>query len=68
MLNVLKWIGTGCVIVAAGARSFEIHTVDLILSIVGASIWGYAAYKMQDKALLAVNGFITAILLVGVFK
>jgi len=68
MLNVLKWIGTGCVIAAAGARSFEFHTVDLILSIVGASIWGYAAYKMEDKALLAVNGFITAILLVGVFK
>lgn len=68
MLNVLKWIGTACVIVAAGARSFEFHTVDLILSIIGAGIWGYAAYKMQDKALLAVNGFITGILLIGVFK
>jgi hypothetical protein len=68
VLNALKWIGTACVISAAGARSFEYHNVDLILSIVGASLWGYAAYKMEDKALLAVNGFITAILLYGVFK
>lgn len=68
MLNALKWIGTACVIVAAGARSFEFHNVDLALSLIGASIWGYAAYKMQEKSLMVVNGFIAAILLVGVFK
>jgi hypothetical protein len=68
MLEILKWIGTACVIVAATCRAFEFHTVDLILSIIGAAIWGYAALKMNDKPLLVVNGFITGILLVGVFK
>lgn len=68
MLEILKWFGTACVIVAATCRAFEFHTVDLILSIIGAAIWGYAAYKMNDKPLLVVNGFITAILLYGVFK
>jgi hypothetical protein len=67
-MEILKWIGTACVIVAATCRAFEFHTVDLVLSIIGAAIWGYAAYKMQDKPLLVVNGFITGILLVGVFK
>lgn len=68
MLNTLKWIGTACVVAAAAARSGGYHQIDLILSIVGAGIWAYAAHKMSDKALLAVNGFIVGILLVGVVK
>lgn len=68
MLEILKWLGTACVILAAACRAFEFHTADLILSIVGALVWAYAAVKMKDKPLMVVNGFITAILLVGVFK
>lgn len=68
MLEILKWLGTACVILAATCRAFEFHTVDLVLSIVGAAVWGYAALKMNDKPLLVVNGFITAILLYGVVK
>ena len=67
-LEILKWVGTACVIVAASCRAFEFHTVDLILSIIGAGVWGYAAYKMNDKPLIVVNGFITAILLYGAVR
>lgn len=66
MLNALKWIGTACVIIAASCRAFEFHIVDLILSIVGAGIWGYVAIVAKDKPLFVVNGFIVAVLLVGV--
>lgn len=68
VMEILKWIGTACVILAATCRAFDLHTADLILSIVGAGIWGYAAIKMKDNALLVVNGFIVAILLFGVLK
>ena len=68
MLEILKWLGTACVIIAATCRAFEFHTADLVLSIIGAAVWGYAALKMNDKPLLVVNGFITAILLYGVVK
>ena len=68
MLEILKWLGTACVILAATCRAFDFHTADLFLSIVGAAVWGYAALKMNDKPLLVVNGFITAILLYGVVK
>ena len=67
-MEILKWVATACVILAASCRAFELHTADLILSILGAGLWGYAAIKMKDKPLLVVNGFIVAILLVGVFK
>ena len=66
MLEILKWIGTTCVIIAAGCRSLEFHTADLIISIIGAGIWGYAAIAMKDKALFVVNAFICGILLLGV--
>lgn len=68
MLEIMKWIGTACVILAATCRAFEMHTADLFLSIVGALIWAYAAVRMKDNPLVVVNGFIVAILLYGVVK
>jgi hypothetical protein len=68
LLEIMKWGGTACVIVAATCRAFEFHTVDLILSIIGAGVWGIAAYEMKDKPLMVVNGFITAILLFGAVR
>jgi len=68
MMEILKWFGTACVILAATCRAFDLHTLDLILSILGAGVWGYVALVAKDKPLLVVNGFIVAILLVGVFK
>lgn len=66
MLEALKWFGTLCVIIAAGCRALEFHMADLIISILGAGIWGYAAIAMKDKALFVVNAFICIILLIGV--
>jgi hypothetical protein len=68
MLEILKWLGTACVIIAAACRSFDLHAADMFFSIVGALVWAYAAVKMKDKPLMVVNGFITAILLYGVVK
>lgn len=68
MFEIVKWIGTVCVIIAATCRAFDLHTADLFLSIVGAGIWGYAAVVMKDKALVTVNGFIVLVLLFGVLK
>jgi len=65
-LETIKWIGTVCVIVAAACRAFEFHEADLLISIVGASLWGYASIVMKDKALFVVTDFIVSILIVGV--
>ena len=66
LLELMKWFGTACVIVAATCRAFEFHVADLLISIVGASLWGYASIVMKDKALFVVNAFIVSILIVGV--
>ena len=68
LINIIKWIGTICVILAAVCRSIDLHLADVILSIVGAAAWAYVAIKVKDKALLTVNAFIGGILLLGVLK
>jgi hypothetical protein len=65
-LETIKWIGTICVIIAATCRAFEFHMADLLISILGAGLWGYAAIAMKDKALFVVNLFVISILFVGV--
>jgi hypothetical protein len=65
-LETIKWLGTICVILAAGCRAFEFHMADLLISILGAGLWGYAAIAMKDKALFVVNVFVISILFVGV--
>lgn len=65
-LETVKWIGTACVIVAATCRAFDYHAADLLISIAGAGLWGYAGFAAKDKALIAVNALVVGILLVGV--
>jgi hypothetical protein len=65
-LEIIKWLGTACVVVAASCRAFEFHTADLLISIAGAGLWGYAGFAMKDKALIAVNAFVVGVLLIGV--
>lgn len=66
MLEAIKWFGTICVIIAAGCRALEFHTADLLISILGAGLWGYASIVMKDKPLFIVNAFIVTILLLGI--
>lgn len=64
-LQHLRWFGTGCIIVAAFFRAIEWHTMDILMSLLGAGAWGYVAYEDGDKALLTVNAFIFGILIIG---
>ena len=65
-LETVKWIGTACVVVAASCRAFDYHAADLLISIAGAGLWGYAGFAAKDKALIAVNAFVVGILLIRV--
>ena len=66
-LETVKWAGTACVIIAATCRAVDYHTADLLVSIAGAGLWGWAGIAMKDKALIAVNALVVGILIVGVF-
>lgn len=65
-LETVKWAGTACVVFAAACRAFDYHAADLLISIAGAGLWGYAGFAAKDKALIAVNVLVVGILIVGV--
>ena len=65
---MIKWTATAAIIIATICRSFDYHTADMVVGGFGTALWAYAAYKMQDKALLAVNIFCLGILIYGVVK
>jgi hypothetical protein len=66
VIEILKWIGTFCVIAAASCRAFEFHAADLLFSITGAGLWGFTAIALKDKALFVVNAFVVIVLIMGV--
>jgi hydrogenase/urease accessory protein HupE len=66
MIEVVKWVGTICVILAAICRSLQLHGLDMALSIVGAGLWSYAAISTNDRPLLVVNMFILLVLILGI--
>ena len=54
-LSLIKWWATICIIIATGARAFELHAVDLVFGWVGTAMWLLASIKMKDRPLLVVN-------------
>ena len=68
MINAIKWIATIFIILATLARTMEYHYVDLVTGAIGTVLWVYIAYKTKENALLAVNTFCLAILVLGLIK
>ena len=66
-MNLIKWFGTACVILAATCRAFGYHTEDMIVGFMGTALWAYASYVERDRALLTCNVFILAVLVYGIF-
>lgn len=64
-MNTIKWLGTILIIIATVMRVAGHHFLDLSIGLVGAMLWAYAAYKENDKPLLAVNIFIISVLVFG---
>lgn len=66
---MIKWTATALIIAATFVRSFDLgHYLDLIFSFGGTALWAYAAWKMRENALLAVNAFCLALLSYGLLS
>jgi hypothetical protein len=67
IMTVIKWLGTILIILATLFRAGDMHMADMLATLVGASLWSYAAWKTSDKALFAVNIFSVLVMLVGIY-
>ena len=64
LLNTLKWVATVTLIVGFGLMSAGIAE-GWYLQITGGLIWLVAAVMMKDKALMATNGAMTTVGIIG---
>ena len=67
-MNAIKWTATAFIIIATLARTMEYHYIDLVTGSIGTALWVYIAHKAKENALLAVNVFCLAILILGLIK
>ena len=67
-LNIIKWVATFGIIAATMLRAGGYHLADMIVGGIATIMWAYAAYKMKDNALFAVNAFCVLVLAYGIMK
>jgi hypothetical protein len=67
-MNILKWIGTILLILANVCRAYNFHVADMLATLIGAGIWGYAAWKTDDRALLTINLISVLLMIVGIYN
>ena len=68
MINQIKWAATIFIVLATLARTMEYHYLDLVFGAIGTLMWIYIAHKTKENALLTVNAFCLAILIIGILK
>ena len=67
-LNIIKWSATLGIIAATMLRAGGYHLADMVVGGIATIMWAYAAYKMKDTPLFAVNGFCVLVLAYGITK
>lgn len=66
---MISWSATAFLILATIVRAFDIsHNLDLILTLLGCSLWAYEGFVMKNKSLIAVNLFGSGIIIAGFAK
>jgi hypothetical protein len=65
-LNLLKWLGTGFTVLGALLTSLgNWDPYNVTAFNLGAIFWLWASIRMRETALIAVNGLLLTIYLVG---
>lgn len=67
-LNIVKWVATFGIIAATILRSGGYHYADMVVGGIATLLWAYAAFKMKDTPLFAVNAFCVLVLAYGIMK
>lgn len=66
-MAIIKWLGTILIILATVFRAIDMHLADMACTLLGASVWAYAAWRTNDKALLTINLFSVVMMIAGIY-
>ena len=65
--RLLAWTGTALVLAGAVATSLRIDPLNIYLLNIGSASFLWWAWRIQDRAMIAVNGGLLLIYLAGLF-
>lgn len=63
--SIFKWLGTTLTVLGAAATSLGLDPLNVYLLNAGALTWLVAAVRMREASLIAVNGLLLLIYVVG---
>ena len=64
-LTALKWLGTGFTVLGALLTSLSIDPYNVLAFNLGAGFWLWAAIRMREPSLIAVNAALLTIYVFG---
>jgi hypothetical protein len=67
LTRFLAWTGTALVLAGAVATSLRIDPLNIYLLNIGSASFLWWAWRIQDRAMIAVNGGLLVIYLAGLF-
>ena len=65
MIGSCKWLGTILCLCGIGLTSFNIYPANVVLSLIGSTLWTIAAIIQRDKPLFLVEAVAVLFYLAG---
>jgi hypothetical protein len=62
---MIKWLGTILCLTGIGLTSFNIYPANVVLSLIGSTLWTVAAIIQRDKPLFLVEAVAVVFYLAG---
>jgi hypothetical protein len=62
---MIKWLGTILCLAGIGLTSFNIYPANVVLSLIGSTLWTVAAIIQRDKPLFLVEAVAVVFYLAG---
>ena len=62
----IKWLGTTLCLIGIALTSFNIYPINIVLSLIGSTLWTYAGWAQKDVPLFLVEAVAVVMYMAGV--
>ena len=65
-MKVVKWLGTLLCLTGICLTSFNVYPTNIVLSLIGSTLWTWAGWAQKDMALFLVEAVAVVFYIAGV--
>ena len=65
MTNVLKWLGTGALILGVGLNSLNIYPLGPIITVLGGFFWVIVGFMWKENSIITTNLVLSIVCIIG---